>query len=155
MNTSTLIRTDLRADFPGLANNWHYLDTAATAQKPQAVIDATVNALGRDYATVHRGVYARSAEMTLAFEAARRKVAAFIGGREDEVVFFSDYNDLADRILSLFAEPAKLQAVTNAGIQRVQQGDFSNEKVIRRIMVQAGLAPTFFGEFQCRASSPN
>ena len=75
--------------------------------------------------------------------------------REDEAVFFGDYNDLADRILSLFAEPAKLQAVTNAGIQRVQQGDFSNEKVIRRIMVQAGLAPTFFGEFQCRASSPN
>ncbi len=77
----------LRDDFPGLANNWHYLDTAATAQKPQAVIDATVNALGRDYATVHRGVYARSAEMTLAFEAARRKVAAFIGAREEEVVF--------------------------------------------------------------------
>ncbi len=77
----------LRADFPGLANNWHYLDTAATAQKPQAVIDATVNALGRDYATVHRGVYSRSAEMTLAFEAARRKVAAFIGGDENEIVF--------------------------------------------------------------------
>lgn len=77
----------LRDDFPGLANNWHYLDTAATAQKPQAVIDATVNGLGRDYATVHRGVYARSAEMTLAFEAARRKVAAFIGGGEDEIVF--------------------------------------------------------------------
>ena len=78
-------------DFPGLLNavgsRWHYLDTAATAQKPQAVIDATINALGRDYATVHRGVYARSAEMTLAFEAARRKVAAFIGGREDEIVF--------------------------------------------------------------------
>ena len=76
-----------RDDFPGLAGGWHYLDTAATAQKPQAVIDATVNALGRDYATVHRGVYARSAEMTLAFEAARRKVATFIGGSEDEVVF--------------------------------------------------------------------
>ncbi len=87
MNTATLIRPDLRADFPGLAGGWHYLDTAATAQKPQPVIDATVAAMGRDYATVHRGVYARSAEMTLAFEAARRKVAAFIGGREDEVVF--------------------------------------------------------------------
>ena len=87
MNTTTLICPDLRADFPGLAGGWHYLDTAATAQKPQAVIDATVAALGRDYATVHRGVYARSAEMTLAFEAARRKVAKFIGGREDEVVF--------------------------------------------------------------------
>ncbi|WP_374528815.1 cysteine desulfurase [Novosphingobium sp.] len=82
-----LLRPDLRADFPGLANGWHYLDSGATAQKPQAVIDATVNAMGRDYATVHRGVYARSAEMTLAFEAARRRVADFIGGREDEVVF--------------------------------------------------------------------
>ncbi|MFC0589861.1 aminotransferase class V-fold PLP-dependent enzyme [Novosphingobium aquiterrae] len=77
----------MRDDFPGLANNWHYLDTAATAQKPQAVIDAMVQAMGRDYATVHRGVYARSAEMTQAYETARRKVAEFIGGREDEVVF--------------------------------------------------------------------
>ena len=55
----------LRSDFPGLAakdgQRWHYLDTAATAQKPQAVIDVTVRALGADYATVHRGVYARSA----------------------------------------------------------------------------------------------
>src|SRR3546814_11104451 len=62
---------DLRRDFPGLTLGWHYLDTAATAQKPQAVIDAMVNAMGRDYATVHRGVYARSADMTLAYEAAR------------------------------------------------------------------------------------
>lgn len=82
---------DLRADFPGMVMGegkpWHYLDTAATAQKPRVVIDAMVRALGEDYATVHRGVYARSAEMTLAFEAARRKVAGFIGGHEDEVIF--------------------------------------------------------------------
>jgi cysteine desulfurase/selenocysteine lyase len=82
---------DLRADFPGMVTAegkpWHYLDTAATAQKPQAVIDAMSRALGADYATVHRGVYARSAEMTLAYEAARRKVASFLGGHEDEVVF--------------------------------------------------------------------
>ena len=80
-----------RGDFPGLVTRegqpWHYLDTGATAQKPQAVIDATVRAMGADYATVHRGVYARSADMTLAYEAARRRVAQFIGGREDEVVF--------------------------------------------------------------------
>ena len=84
-------RARARADFPGLVTRegapWHYLDTGATAQKPQAVIDATVRAMGADYATVHRGVYARSAEMTLAYEAARRRVAEFIGGREDEVVF--------------------------------------------------------------------
>ncbi|WP_066774066.1 cysteine desulfurase [Croceicoccus mobilis] len=66
---------------------WHYLDTAATAQKPQAVVDAMTRALGRDYATVHRGVYSRSAEMTLGYEAARRRIAAFVGGQEDEIVF--------------------------------------------------------------------
>ncbi len=86
--TATL---DRRAEFPGLLTRdgqpWHYLDTAATAQKPQSVIDAIARAIGPDYATVHRGVYARSAEMTLAFEAARRRVASFIGGREEEVVF--------------------------------------------------------------------
>ena len=91
MSTATLIRPDLRADFPGLTDAegraWHYLDTAATAQKPRQVIDAVTCALGQDYATVHRGVYARSAEMTLAFEAVRRKVAQFIGGAENEVVF--------------------------------------------------------------------
>ena len=80
-----------KADFPGLRNAdgspWHYLDSAATAQKPQAVIDAVSKAIGADYATVHRGVYTRSAEMTLGYEAARRRVAAFVGGREDEIVF--------------------------------------------------------------------
>ena len=80
-----------RADFPGLTTAdgapWHYLDTAATAQKPQAVLDAMLHAGGRDYATVHRGVYARSAQMTVAFEAARRRVASFIGGAEEEIVF--------------------------------------------------------------------
>jgi len=84
VTTATLT---LKDQFPGLAGGWHYLDTAATAQKPQAVIDATVDALGRDYATVHRGVYARSADMTLAFEAARRRTAAFVNGAEDEIVF--------------------------------------------------------------------
>ncbi|WP_083276755.1 cysteine desulfurase [Sphingobium phenoxybenzoativorans] len=76
-----------RADFPGIAD-WHYLDTAATAQKPQAVIDAIARAYGADYATVHRGVYSRSANMTLAYEAARRKVARFINAQSDgEIVF--------------------------------------------------------------------
>jgi cysteine desulfurase/selenocysteine lyase len=80
-----------KADFPGLINAdgspWHYLDSAATAQKPQVVIDAVSKAIGADYATVHRGVYTRSAEMTLGYEAARRRVAEFIGGREEELVF--------------------------------------------------------------------
>ncbi|MFN5822581.1 MAG: aminotransferase class V-fold PLP-dependent enzyme, partial [Sphingomonadales bacterium] len=69
----------IRSQFPGLANDWRYLDTAATAQKPQVVLDAMMRAGGTDYATVHRGVYARSAHMTLAFEAARERAARFIG----------------------------------------------------------------------------
>lgn len=92
MNTLIAPRIlDHRADFPGLVTAdgkpWHYLDTAATAQKPRAVIDAIARAYGPDYATVHRGVYARSADMTIAYENARSKAARFIGGREEETVF--------------------------------------------------------------------
>jgi cysteine desulfurase / selenocysteine lyase len=79
---------DLVADFPAIPAGWAYLDTAATAQKPQAVIDAIARAYDTTYATVHRGVYQRSADMTLAFEAARKRVARFIGAvSPDEVVF--------------------------------------------------------------------
>jgi cysteine desulfurase/selenocysteine lyase len=87
---STLTATaplDLLADFPAIPAGWAYLDTAATSQKPRPVIDAITRGYAQDYATVHRGVYQRSADMTLAYEAARRRVARFIGGREDEVVF--------------------------------------------------------------------
>lgn len=92
MNTADLqLIEDQAHAFPGLLNadggRWHYLDTAATSQKPQVVVDAVARALGTDYATVHRGVYTRSAEMTLGYEAARRRVAAFLGGQEDEIVF--------------------------------------------------------------------
>jgi cysteine desulfurase/selenocysteine lyase len=77
----------LRDQFPAIPPGWHYLDSAATAQKPQAVIDAITRAYGHDYATVHRGVYERSAAMTASFEAARAATAALIGGEEHEVVF--------------------------------------------------------------------
>ena len=77
----------VRDQFPAIPPGWHYLDSAATAQKPQAVIDAIANAYGRDYATVHRGVYERSAAMTQSFEAARAAAALLIGGREEEVIF--------------------------------------------------------------------
>ena len=88
---SRLREGDVWRNFPGLhmsdGSRWHYLDSAATVQKPQVMIDAVTRALGKDYATVHRGVYTRSAEMTLGYEAARRRVAAFLGGTEDEIVF--------------------------------------------------------------------
>ena len=77
----------VRDQFPAIPVGWHYLDSAATAQKPQQVIDAITRAYGHDYATVHRGVYERSAAMTASFEAARAATASLIGGEELEVVF--------------------------------------------------------------------
>ncbi|WP_082472679.1 cysteine desulfurase [Sphingomonas sp. Leaf357] len=79
---------DLVSDFPAIPDGWAYLDTAATAQKPRQVIDAITRGYDTSYATVHRGVYQRSADMTLAYEAARRRVAGFIGAASpDEIVF--------------------------------------------------------------------
>ena len=107
MNAVSPIQIDRKADFPGLTGGWHYLDTAATAQKPQVVIDATVRALGADYATVHRGVYARSADMTTGYEAARARVASFIGGQTDEVVFVRGATEAINLVAqSLCAGPA-------------------------------------------------
>jgi cysteine desulfurase/selenocysteine lyase len=79
---------DLVSDFPAIADGWAYLDTAATAQKPKPVIDAIQRGYAETYATVHRGVYQRSADMTVAFEAARRRTAAFIGAATPEEVIF-------------------------------------------------------------------
>jgi cysteine desulfurase / selenocysteine lyase len=76
----------VRDQFPAILN-WHYLDSAATAQKPQAVIDAITTAYSRDYATVHRGVYERSAEMTQSYENARGAASKLIGGQTNELVF--------------------------------------------------------------------
>jgi cysteine desulfurase/selenocysteine lyase len=78
---------DLRGEFPGVPADWAYLDAAATAQKPRAVVEAISRAYAEDYATVHRGVYQRSSRMTEAYESAREAAARFIGGRAAETVF--------------------------------------------------------------------
>ena len=79
---------DWRSDFPAIPEGWAYLDSAATAQKPKPVIEAITRAYAETYATVHRGVYQRSADMTLAFEASRRRVAAFINAAVPEEIVF-------------------------------------------------------------------
>ena len=88
MNAPARINSALnvRDQFPAI-EGWHYLDSAATAQKPQVVIDAITRAYSRDYATVHRGVYERSASMTDAYEASRAAASKLIGGQANELVF--------------------------------------------------------------------
>lgn len=83
-----MIETNYRADFPAIDDGWSYLDTAATAQKPKPVIAAIEAGYAQDYATVHRGVYQRSADMTVAFEKARERVARFLNAPSaDEIIF--------------------------------------------------------------------
>ncbi len=110
----------IRDQFPGLANNWHYLDTAATAQKPQVVLDAMMRAGGADYATVHRGVYARSANMTVAFEAARERVARFIGAASpNEVVFVRGATEGINLVAHSWG-PANLKAGDRIMLSRLE-----------------------------------
>ncbi|RYY27570.1 MAG: cysteine desulfurase [Sphingomonadales bacterium] len=94
---------DVLADFPAIPAGWAYLDTAATSQKPKPVLDAINRAYGETYATVHRGVYQRSADMTLAFEAARRRTAQFIGGREEEIVFVRGATEAINLVATCWA----------------------------------------------------
>ena len=82
-----------RADFPILARTVHgkplvYLDSAASAQKPRAVIDAMSHFYEEDYANIHRGVHFLSQRATDAFEVARAKVARFLNAaKADEIIF--------------------------------------------------------------------
>ncbi|MDP1873909.1 aminotransferase class V-fold PLP-dependent enzyme [Phenylobacterium sp.] len=82
----------VRAEFPILQRQVNgqplvYLDSAASAQKPRAVISAMSQAMETSYANVHRGLHTLANETTDAFEQARASVARFIGADIDEVVF--------------------------------------------------------------------
>jgi cysteine desulfurase/selenocysteine lyase len=84
---------EVRKDFPIFARTIRdgkrlvYLDSGATAQKPQVVIDAEMEFYRLHNAAVHRGAHQLAEEATDLFEGARSKVAAFIGAQTDEVVF--------------------------------------------------------------------
>lgn len=83
----------LRADFPALDQQVHghplaYLDNAATAQKPHAVIDAVRSYYEHDNANIHRGVHTLSERATAAYEGAREKTRAFLNARSTREIVF-------------------------------------------------------------------
>lgn len=100
----------IREDFPVFANSLNgkpivYLDTAASAQKPQCVIDKIANIYAHSYANVHRGNYALAEMMTQEYEAARETVASFIGAAESsEVVFTRGATESINLVASSWAE---------------------------------------------------
>src|SRR5678815_1380446 len=83
----------VRAQFPILSTTAHgrplvYLDSAATTQKPQSVVDRLTRYYERENANIHRGVYALSADATAMYDASRARIARFINaGSEREVIF--------------------------------------------------------------------
>ena len=92
----TQAQIDVRADFPVLERTGRdgrpiaYLDSAATSQKPAAVIDAVSSYYRRSNANIHRGVYGLAEEATELYEGARQRVAEFCGFDPGGTIFTSN-----------------------------------------------------------------
>ncbi len=121
-----------RKDFPILQETAHgkplvFLDSAASAQKPRAVLEAMTNLYSHSYANIHRGVYELSMRATDAFEEAREKVRAFLGAPEArEIVFVRGATEGINLVASTF------------GRTRVSEGD---EILITHMEHHANIVP--------------
>ncbi len=102
----------IRAEFPILAREVYgkplvYLDNAASAQKPRAVIDAMVRTMETDYANVHRGLHFMANAATEAFEEARESVRAFLNaGSVEEIVFTKSATEAINLVAASFGRLA-------------------------------------------------
>jgi cysteine desulfurase / selenocysteine lyase len=107
----------IRADFPILATQVYgkplvYLDNAASAQKPRAVLDRLDRAYTAQYANVHRGLHYLANEATEAYEGAREKVAAFLNAaRKEEIIFTRNATEAINLVAYTF------------GRERIKAGD--------------------------------
>jgi len=107
----------IRADFPALAMQVYgkplvYLDNAASAQKPQAVLDRINKAYTEQYANVHRGLHYLANEATEAYEGARETVQKFLNaGRKEEIIFTRNVTEAINLVAYTF------------GRERIQAGD--------------------------------
>lgn len=110
----------LREQFPALAQRVHgkplvYLDSAATSQKPRAVIDAVRRYYEEDNANVHRGLHALAERATAALEAARTKAQKFIGAASpSEIVFLRGTTEAVNLVAQTFPVRAGDEIVVTA-----------------------------------------
>ncbi len=102
----------IRADFPQLSREVNaqplaYLDSAASAQKPQIVIDRELNFYREGYAAVHRGIHTLSAEATAQMEAVRSQVAGFINtASAEEIVFVKGTTEAINLVANSYGRHA-------------------------------------------------
>src|SRR6202162_6221842 len=107
----------IRADFPALAMQVYgkplvYLDNAASAQKPKAVLDPIQKAYTEQYANVHRGLHYLANEATEAYEGARETVRGFLNAeRKEEIVFTRNATEAINLVAATF------------GRERIKSGD--------------------------------
>ena len=104
--------TKIRADFPILSRTVRdgkplvYLDSGATSQRPRQVLDAERAFLEQHNAAVHRGAHQLAEEATDAYEAARARIAAFVGAAPDEVVFTKNATEGVNLVAYAFSNAA-------------------------------------------------
>ncbi len=101
----------IRKDFPILAERVHdkslvYLDSAASAQKPRAVIDVMARTMETRYANVHRGLHWLSERCSDAYEGARDRVARFLNAEREEVVFVRNATEAINLVSYTFGYTA-------------------------------------------------
>ena len=123
--------TALRADFPILSRTVHgsplvYLDSAATSQKPSAVLDAMDAYYRETNANVHRGVYELAAEATARFEGGRDSVARMVGAARESVVFTKNASEAINLVAWAW------------GLRNLRAGD---EVLITQMEHHSGIVP--------------
>ena len=102
--------SSIRRDFPILATRMRgqpltYLDSAASAQKPRAVIDAMSDFYSAHYANIHRGVYQLSAEATTRYEEVRTRTARFLGAPDPrEIIFVRNATEAINLVARSFGD---------------------------------------------------
>ncbi len=131
----------VRKDFPILAREVHgvplvYLDSANSAQKPQAVIDAEADLYANHYANVARAVHTLGSEVTNAYEGARDKVAAFLNApSRDEVIFTRNITEALNLLAYSFSN-----ATTFPGAERFRLGP-GDEIVVTEMEHHSNIVP--------------
>lgn len=123
-----------------------YLDSANTSQKPQVVIDAMVDHLERHNANIARAMHQLGAESTVAFEAARDKVAAFIGAPErDEVIFTKNASEAINLAANTLAWPGDRQVGSGDEVVITEMEHHSNIVPWQLLTQRTGATLRWFG----------
>ena len=136
----------VRKDFPILSREVHgvplvYLDSANSAQKPQAVIDAEADLYANHYANVARAVHTLGSEVTNAYEGARDKVAAFLNApSRDEVIFTRNITEALNLLAYSFSNAAQYGGAAFPGAEKFVLGP-GDEIVVTEMEHHSNIVP--------------